>query len=304
MERAAGAPDEIRIRKRAETAMMVQLKELKQGIQDKPWNLFAKKKSEPAAVQGTGDDVIAKSGAFCNPDSDKACVTVCSPGPGCTCDADAVRQALNSEMARSGLSLEVGNAKMGCDGKCNKGVLVGFPQKGFFYLGVKPEDIPEIVQETFIRGRILFPLVSISPNRSFRSDIYYERETGLIAAIDDSVCMVEVAKYFLDFEEGLSCGKCVPCRLGMKRMQEGMNRIVAGEGTEDDLEQIRLLCRTMMEVPHCEFAVTSSRPVLSAMTYFEDEFRAHVERKECPAGVCKDLVELQKKLARRRKKKK
>jgi NADH:ubiquinone oxidoreductase subunit F (NADH-binding) len=107
--------------------------------------------------------------------------------------------------------------------------------------------------------------------------------------------MVDAAKYFLDFEEGLSCGKCVPCRIGMKRMLESLERIVSGQGAEQDLEQIRALCQTMKKTPHCDFALASSRPVLSAMMYFEDEFKAHIERKECPAGVCKDLVELQRK---------
>jgi len=72
------------------------------------------------------------------------------------------------------------------------------------------------------------------PDRSYRSDIYYEKTTGLLAAIDDSVCMVEAAKYFMDFEKGLSCGKCVPCRLGMVRMHESMTRIAAGEGSAAD----------------------------------------------------------------------
>jgi NADH:ubiquinone oxidoreductase subunit F (NADH-binding) len=119
----------------------------------------------------------------------------------------------------------------------------------------------------------------------------------MIGAIHDKVCMVEASKYFLDFEEGLSCGKCVPCRIGLKRMHEGMQRIVDGTGTAEDLEQIKSLCKTMIDTPHCEFAMTSSRPVLSAITYFADEFTAHIERQECPAGVCKNLVEIQRKRA-------
>jgi (2Fe-2S) ferredoxin len=276
--------------------MLGRFKTLKRDIQETPLSLFARKGSAEAVEKRVG--VIKKHKTFCDPAGNRDCLTVCAPMPECTCDAAAVRQTLQAEIERRNLSLSVGDAKIGCGGKCKRGPLLGFPQKGFFYHGVTPETVPEILEETIVNGRILFPLISIEPNRSYRSDIYYERETGLIAAIDDKVCMVDVAKYFLDFEEGLSCGKCVPCRLGMKRMQETVDRIAVGKGVEQDLEQIRTLCQTMVGVPHCDFAVTSSRPILSALTYFEDEFRAHIERKECPAGVCTELVELQKKLAR------
>ncbi len=87
-------------------------------------------------------------------------------------------------------------------------------------------------------------------------------------------------------------------------MYESIDKIVAGEGTLEDLEQVRSLCETMITLPHCEFAMTSSRPALSAITYFEDEFLAHINRRECPAGVCKALVEHQRKLALRQRRKK
>lgn len=280
--------------------MLGRFKTLKKDLKETPLSLFARKDSADSAEaeQGKRQKTVK---TFCDPSAKRACITVCAPKPGCLCDAAPVRQALEEEIKRRDLPFTVGSAKMGCGGKCSNGPLIGFPQKNFFYLGVNSETIADVVEETLVHGRILFPLLSIEPNRSYRSDIYYERETGLIAAVDDKVCMVDVAKYFLDFEEGLSCGKCVPCRLGMKRMQETMERIVIGQGNEQDMEQIRILCQTMIDAPHCDFAVTSSRPVLSAMTHFEDEFKAHIERKECPAGVCKELVELQKKAERRQR---
>ena len=82
-----------------------------------------------------------------------------------------------------------------------------------------------------------------------------------------------------------------------------MNRIVDGEGTMEDLEHIRALCHAMIDLPNCEFAMTSSRPVLTAITCFEDEFRAHIERHECPAGVCKALIEYQRRQAVRQRRK-
>jgi (2Fe-2S) ferredoxin len=281
--------------------MLGRFRTAKKEGKETPLSLFARKSADESAAAKA--KATKKIRSFCDPAADKECITICTPTGDCSCDAQPLRQALEDEIRLHGLGLTIGKAKMGCGGKCKNGPLIGFPQKQFFYIGVKPEMAAEVVEETLVNGRLLFPLLSVQPNRSFRSDIYYEKDTGLLAGIDDKVCMVEVAKYFLDFEEGLSCGKCVPCRLGMKRMQETMERIVYGHGVAHDLEQIRMLCQTMVDAPHCDFAVTSSRPILSAMTYFEDEFIAHIERKECATGVCKELVEIQAKAARLEKRK-
>ena len=252
------------------------------------------KKLLPVKGESPAPGVAAPTQAktFCQTGSAKPCVTICAPKGSCQCGCKAVREALQEEIAQRKLRISVGTARTGCSGKCESGPFLGFPQRGFFYLRVRPENISEIVEETLVNGRIMASHLSVAPERSYRSDILYEKHTGLLASIDESACMVEVAKYFLDFEEGLSCGKCVPCRLGLKRMQEGMRRIVAGKGSKEDLAEIKLLCETMITTPHCEFAMTSSRPVLSAVTHFQDEFLAHIEGKECPAGVCRDLVAL------------
>jgi (2Fe-2S) ferredoxin len=234
-----------------------------------------------------------KDKQFCDPTSAKACVTVCSSKGSCKRGCKEVREALVEEIAKLKLGITVGNAKAGCDGNCESGPILGFPQRQYFYAGVKPTDIPEIVEETLINGRIMTTFVSISPDRSYRTDIFFEKHTGQLVAIDDTVCMVDVAKYFLDFEAGLSCGKCIPCRLGLVRMLECIERVATGKGTLDDLEQIKVLCTTMIVAPYCEFAMTSSRPVLTAVTCFKDEFVSHVENKECALGVCQELVALQ-----------
>ncbi len=274
--------------------MIELLKNWTQGKPFKPWGASG----EATECTPAASAVVEKeSKSFCDTDSGIACVTVCAAQGGCSCDCEGVRGALVDEISKRGLPITVGKGKVGCGGKCRKGPFVAFPQKGYFYLGVRPENVPEIVEKTLVQGYVLFPFLSVNPDRSYRTDLYYEKDTGLLAAMTEDVCMVEVAKYFLDFEEGLSCGKCVPCRIGMKRMHECVGRIVTGEGKLEDLQEIRSLCKAMMDTPLCEFAMTSSRPVLSALTYFEDEFKAHVERQECPAGVCKALVEIQRKRA-------
>ncbi|NLJ28951.1 NADH-ubiquinone oxidoreductase-F iron-sulfur binding region domain-containing protein [Desulforhabdus amnigena] len=252
---------------------------------------MAKKRSKPAAKAAPAaaqPKIAKKAKSFCDPNSSKPCVTVCVPREGCSCECDAIRQALTDQIKQEGLDIKVGNAKMGCSGTCKNGPFIGFPQKGFFYLKVQKQDVPEIVKETLAKGRILFPLASINPEQSFRSDVYYERDTGFIGVIDEQISMVDVAKYFLDFEEGLSCGKCTPCRIGIKRLGECLERIVSGEGTTEDLAQVRTLCETMRDAPYCDFASTSSQPVLSAVTYFESEFRAVVKEVPPPAEPAKE----------------
>jgi (2Fe-2S) ferredoxin len=264
---------------------------------EKAWIPFGGRSGQ---ASGAGEKTGAQGDAresFCAPSMEGACVTVCTSKAGCHCGSEAVREAFVDELARRNLPVEVGLGKVGCGGKCRNGPYVGFPAREFFYLGVKPENVAQIVEESLVKGYVLFPYLSIGPDRSYRNDIIYEKDTGLIATIHDKVCLVEVAKYFLDFESGLSCGKCVPCRIGMQRMMESMDRMVSGTGTTEDLDQVKSLCQAMLDAPMCEFAMTSSRPVLSAITHFEDEFRAHIERQECPAGVCAELVEIQRKRA-------
>jgi (2Fe-2S) ferredoxin len=266
-------------------------KELTQALKNDPWIPMSKKSSKAAvkaAATAAQPKIAKKTKSFCDPNSSKPCVTVCVPREGCSCECDAIRQALVDQIQQEGLNIKVGNAKMGCSGTCTNGPFIGFPQKGFFYLKVQKQDVPEIVKETLTNGRILFPLVSINPEQSFRSDVYYERDTGFIGVIDEQISMVEVAKYFLDFEEGLSCGKCTPCRIGIKRLSECLERIVSGEGTTEDLAEVRMLCETMRDAPYCDFASTSSQPVLSAVTYFESEFRAVVKEVPPPAEPAKE----------------
>ncbi|MHC1728095.1 MAG: NADH-ubiquinone oxidoreductase-F iron-sulfur binding region domain-containing protein [Syntrophobacteraceae bacterium] len=238
-----------------------------------------------------------KVATFCDPLSKRACITLCGSGRGADCGSEEVREAVLEGIARAGIEISVGNMKTGCAGSCNQGPIMGFPQRQFFYVGIKAADVPRILDETIMRGKLLFPFLSIDSARSYRSDIFYDKSTGFLAAIDEKVCMVDTAKYFLDFEDTLSCGKCVPCRIGMKRAHECITRISAGEGTEEDLDQIRSLCMVMKQTPNCEFAFTSIKPLQSALSCFEAEFRAHIDRKECSAGVCKELVAYQRKLA-------
>jgi NADH:ubiquinone oxidoreductase subunit F (NADH-binding)/NAD-dependent dihydropyrimidine dehydrogenase PreA subunit len=114
--------------------------------------------------------------------------------------------------------------------------------------------------------------------------------SGGIVIIDEDTCIVDLAKYFLNFTTAESCGKCSPCRLGLQRMLETITRITDGKGTEDDLADLRDISLTVADSSLCALGRTAPNPVLSTMKYFPEEYRAHVEAKTCTAHACASLI--------------
>jgi (2Fe-2S) ferredoxin len=200
-----------------------------------------------------------------------------------------VKRRLEEEIAAADLALNVGTMKVGCNGHCPYGVLLGFPQRGFFYDNIDTEKAKEVVMQTLVQGHILFERLHIDPLKVTSGRILYDR-SGFIATIDDSYCMVQVARYFLKFEEGVSCGKCVPCRVGSVELREILEGIIQGKGEPDDLQRLDLVCRAMQEAPYCDFARTTSGPLVTILKHFRAEFQKHVDQKVCPAGVCEGLA--------------
>ncbi|MDH4220395.1 MAG: 4Fe-4S binding protein, partial [Candidatus Aminicenantes bacterium] len=115
--------------------------------------------------------------------------------------------------------------------------------------------------------------------------------SGGIIVMDENTCMVDVARYFLDFLQNESCGKCVPCREGIKRMLEIITDITLGKGKEEDLELLQELAETVKSFSLCGLGQTAPNTVLSTLRYFRSEYDAHVRDKKCTAGICKNLIE-------------
>jgi NAD-dependent dihydropyrimidine dehydrogenase PreA subunit len=109
--------------------------------------------------------------------------------------------------------------------------------------------------------------------------------------MDESTCMVDIARYFLDFLKEESCGKCVPCREGITRSLEILNRICDGKGRPEDIALLEELSETIQGFSLCALGRTAPNPVLSTLRYFRDEYEAHINEQRCPAGVCKALIE-------------
>lgn len=114
--------------------------------------------------------------------------------------------------------------------------------------------------------------------------------SGGLVVTDDSTCIVSFARFFLSFTQHESCGKCIPCREGTKRMLEILERITRGQGKLADLDDLRNLCHVIQRTSSCGLGQTSPNPVLSTLRYFEDEYLAHINDKRCPAGVCRSLL--------------
>lgn len=114
--------------------------------------------------------------------------------------------------------------------------------------------------------------------------------SGGMIVLDEDNCMVDVARFYLDFIVDESCGKCSPCRIGTKRLLELLNQICEGEGTLETLDELENLCYTIKETALCGLGQSAPNPVLSTLKMFRDEYIAHVVDKKCPAGVCKALL--------------
>ena len=154
------------------------------------------------------------------------------------------------------------------DGKAFKAVQMGGPSGGC---------IPAHLLDTVIDYKALSATGAIMGS-------------GGMVVMDESTCMVGMAKFFLDFTKDESCGKCVHCRIGTKRLQEILGRIVSGQGKPGDIELLEELCLAVKDGALCGLGQTAPNPVLTTIRYFRDEYEAHINEKKCPAKECVDLL--------------
>nr|HPR18106.1 NADH-ubiquinone oxidoreductase-F iron-sulfur binding region domain-containing protein [Candidatus Cloacimonadota bacterium] len=117
--------------------------------------------------------------------------------------------------------------------------------------------------------------------------------SGGLVVMDNETCMVDVAKFFLNFTQNESCGKCTFCRIGTKRMLEILERICQGEGEMEDIERLEVLSENIRQGSLCGLGQTASNPVLTTLKYFREEYEAHIIDKKCPAGVCTALIKFE-----------
>jgi len=114
--------------------------------------------------------------------------------------------------------------------------------------------------------------------------------SGGMIVLDENTCAVDIARYYLDFLRGESCGKCTPCREGVERMHDILVRITGGKGKESDIPLLEELSKAIVNGALCALGGTAPNPVITTLRYFKDEYEAHIRDKNCPAGVCKALI--------------
>ena len=114
--------------------------------------------------------------------------------------------------------------------------------------------------------------------------------SGGLIVMDEDTCMVDIARFFLEFTVDESCGKCTPCRVGTRRLLEILNKIISGNGELEDIDRLEELCNYIKSASLCGLGQTAPNPVISTLRYFKDEYIAHIVDKRCPAGVCKKLL--------------
>jgi len=114
--------------------------------------------------------------------------------------------------------------------------------------------------------------------------------SGGMVVMDDETCMVDIARFFMEFTQDESCGKCVPCRIGTRRILEILERICKGEGKPEDLDDLALLCEQTIQDSLCGLGQGAANPVVSTMKHFMDEYKAHIYEHRCPAKVCRALI--------------
>lgn len=219
-------------------------------------------------------------------------VTVLDPASDASPQAAEVVRELRAAIIKAGLDVEVGFIKSG--GASPFGNLLGLPGLGLYYAGFEPRDLTPIVAETFVRGNIISPLALMSHTKATDTRFLFDLESGFIAAIDGSHCMVRVARYFADWEEDVSCGMCTPCRVGSGLLRRSLARLTEGEAAEEELDNLRELLKTLVGAmstsTYCRFGITTSAPIAAALKHFPDEFEAHLEGK-CPARACEALLQ-------------
>jgi NADH:ubiquinone oxidoreductase subunit F (NADH-binding)/NAD-dependent dihydropyrimidine dehydrogenase PreA subunit len=115
--------------------------------------------------------------------------------------------------------------------------------------------------------------------------------SGGMIVMDENTCMVDVAKYFVEFLKEESCGKCTPCREGLIHMHAILERLTEGKGEEGDIERLEYLADAIKDASLCQLGGTAPNPVLTTLRYFRDEYEAHIKDKKCPGGVCVSLIE-------------
>jgi (2Fe-2S) ferredoxin len=207
-------------------------------------------------------------------------LSLCSH-PACAMGGRRLARVLRRELASAGLRVDLPAAPTLCGGRCEHGPYLGLRELGLFYAGVRPGEAAELVAETVLAGRLLFHRLRLEPYTVTDSRMAYERESGVMVLMEPDMCLVKAAAYLLDFHGRESCGKCVPCRLGVLRMWRLLDKMERGGASPGDIAELGAVARVMAQGSYCEFGPKAAAPVLLLWDQGRDLLEAHLEH-GCP----------------------
>lgn len=203
--------------------------------------------------------------------------TLCAH-PHCTRGSGELMRAMGRVSQRLGLEVSLERTLTLCDGNCGGGPYMGMPEKGLFYAGLKRGDVPLILTETTLAGRMIFDRLHLDPSEVTDPRVVYDWKRRVLVALEPDYCVVGLVYYLFVFNARESCGKCFPCRHGVYRLHRGLRALLEGGADESDLDQLRQVAETMTEGAYCEFAAKVATPVLMGLDNKADVFVSHLEK--------------------------
>lgn len=204
--------------------------------------------------------------------------------------ATALKAALARQARNLDIELDLAEAPTVCRGRCEGGPYVGLSQWGLFYGGLQPRATEDLVAETCLAGRLIFPRLLISPLTVTDHRVLYIKEQEVLLLLDQKLCLLKAAAYLFRFNAAESCGKCTPCRLGIPRLETILRRLEDGQADEAELTELKLLTQMMAEDAYCDFAGKITAP-LRLLWQARPEFLLQHLEAGCPQAGS-DLVPL------------
>ncbi len=197
--------------------------------------------------------------------------------PQCRRGAPELRAALAREAEARELELTLGEAPTVCRGDCAGGPYLGLGELGLFYGGVAPEEAAELVTETCLAGRLLFPRLLVSPLTVTDSRVHYPRSRDALVLLEEDRCPLQAAAYIFRFNAAESCGKCLPCRLGVHRVETLLRQLENGGAGAKALQELEQLTQAMARDSYCDFAAKVTAPLRLVLELAREEVVRHLE---------------------------
>jgi len=188
-------------------------------------------------------------------------LSLCSH-PACSMGSSRLAAALGRALEAAGLRVEIPAAPTLCGGSCRGGPYLGLRDRGVFYAGVNAGEAAEVVAESLMGGRLIFPRLILEPYTVTDGRLLYQRRDRVLVLMEPGMCLVGAAAYLVDFHGRESCGKCVPCRLGVRRVWDILRRLEQGGAGDAELEELGAVARLMAAGSFCEFGPKVAAPLL------------------------------------------